>query len=590
MHGLGLKGLLPLAACVLLGACTKHAGTGPGEGSPDAGRAACTSTQAFFEHDVWASFMSVTCFKCHAPDGVAVLNSNAKLVLQPPTYPGFLEINLATLTDISKIDYSGQPELLLKPLGQDSHGGGAVLQENSPQYAALKELVRRLRSGDSCPDKPATVSLDGVDQLSAADTFRKAALALGARLPSADELGQLNAGGDAALDGALDGLLKEDAFYVRLREAFNDVLLTDKYQWAGRGWPVAIYQLNDKDFPGAATLRMQWEMGGWASMTPDQRQAMNDSIGREPLDLIAHVVANDRPFTEILTADYALVDDGSAAVYGVTDGKTGVREAQVTTAAGVALPHAGLLTTPAFLNRVTTTATNRSRGRARFILKNFLATDILKISDRPIDVATVTSVDNPTLNSSSCVVCHRIIDPIAGGFRGWGESDYVHFDPQAPWHSDMVLPGFGDQHLPPDKYSSAIQWLAQQITQDPRFDRAAANLALKMVTGREPLPYPEVSDASFDASLLGWAAQDAFLRDAIARYVAKGRNFKSLVKTIVMSPYYRASRMKGLTADRATGSARNGRAITARYAGSGCHPIRPHRGYLEHQRRRPMAR
>ena len=39
---------------------------------------------------------------------------------------------------------------------------------------------------------------------------------------------------------------------------------------------------------------------------------------RAPLELIAHVVENDRPYTEILTADYIMANPMAAAAYGAS--------------------------------------------------------------------------------------------------------------------------------------------------------------------------------------------------------------------------------------------------------------------------------
>ena len=39
---------------------------------------------------------------------------------------------------------------------------------------------------------------------------------------------------------------------------------------------------------------------------------------RAPLELIAYVVQNDRPYTEILTADYIMANPWTAAVYGAS--------------------------------------------------------------------------------------------------------------------------------------------------------------------------------------------------------------------------------------------------------------------------------
>ena len=39
---------------------------------------------------------------------------------------------------------------------------------------------------------------------------------------------------------------------------------------------------------------------------------------RAPLELIAHVVENDRPYTEILTADYIMANPFAARAYGAS--------------------------------------------------------------------------------------------------------------------------------------------------------------------------------------------------------------------------------------------------------------------------------
>jgi cytochrome c553 len=515
----------------------------------------CTTTRDFFAHDVWASFMGTVCFKCHAPDGEAVTKHNARLVLQPPTYPGFLERNLATLRDVSRIEYDGVSELLRKPIGEMQHGGGSPLKRDDPRFGALQELVRRMESPETCQESAVPAALPGLRALDAQATYRKAALDLGGRLPTRDEQLLLASGGDVALDQALDALMKEPTFFERLREQFNDVLRTDKFRF--RGYPRAIQMLNPQEYPAAGELLKDWDKDHWASLTDDQKRHVNDVVAREPLDLIAYVVQHDLPFPEILTADYVVVDDELARIYGVKDGQTGVRRAQVVTALGIHIPHAGILTTPAFLNRVTTTPTNRSRARARFVMKNFLATDILKISERPIDVAAVTKVDNPTMNAETCVVCHQILDPIAGGFRGWDEHDYERFAPDRPWHTDMVHPGFGARMLPSEQYGTAIQWLARQVAEDSRFDRAVAQFVLTSMTGREPLSFPGATDPDFDGKLLSWERQDAFLRNAIARFVAGQRNIKLLFKAVIESPWYRTVRTAASTAEtEALGTAR----------------------------------
>src|SRR5262245_46234365 len=105
-------GLLAVATVFGAGACS-------GSGSDS-----CVSTRTYFETEVYSRFMAQKCGQCHTPDGVAVAEKNAKLVLQPASFPGFIDANIATLTEVSKIEFEGTSELLLKPLGKMNHGGG----------------------------------------------------------------------------------------------------------------------------------------------------------------------------------------------------------------------------------------------------------------------------------------------------------------------------------------------------------------------------------------------------------------------------------------------------------------------------------
>ncbi len=498
-----------------------------------ASSADCTATRTYFEREVWSPFMSSKCAKCHTPDGPAVVESHAKFVVQPASYPGFIDTNLATLKEVSKIQYEGKSELLLKPLGQMNHGGGPVLEESSAEYKALVELVARLDTTDTCGDA-SKATIDNVTLLDAPSTLRKASLALASRLPTAEETDAVTKGGDTALDASLDALMKDPIFLTRLREIWNDFLLTDRFFAYGGA---ALGFMNDEDFPNV----------NYDDKNPD-RYLANAAIAREPLDLLAYIVKNDKPFTDVVEADYTVVNPYSAKVYGLSDIKftdptdqSELHEAHVTTAKGVAIPHAGMLSTPAFLNRWQTTATNRNRARARRVFQYFLASDVLKIAERPVDATKVTAEENPTHNSQYCTVCHTVIDPVAGTFRGWGEQDYEHFDPMGKWHDEMFPPGFATATLPPDSYGKGVTWLGGQISGDPRFALSAVYNVYKGFTGHEPLPYPrDVTAPGFSEQLAGWEAQDSFFRETATAFTGSGFNLKTIVKAVIKSPYFRA--------------------------------------------------
>ena len=87
-------------------------------------------------------------------------------------------------------------------------------------------------------------------------------------------------------------------------------------------------------------------------------------------------------------------------------------------------PHAGILSTTAFLLRYPTTATNRNRTRSRWTYYHFLGLDIEKFASRTTDPDALADTNNPTLRNPACTVCHRVLDPVAGAFQNYGDDGY----------------------------------------------------------------------------------------------------------------------------------------------------------------------
>ncbi|MEZ4384159.1 MAG: hypothetical protein R3A79_22690 [Nannocystaceae bacterium] len=496
----------------------------------------CESTRDYYTNEVWGPVMSKSCISCHRPDGAAA-EQNADFILLPSSYPGFLDANYAEIQRIAGNQYNGVPLLLAKPTGQVEHGGGVLFDAKSDQYEAIEGFLAQLEDPVECPTGSDAADFAKVDELDAEATLRKAALHLVGRLPSASEYERVKEGGDDELEVILREMMTEDAFYDRLVDLYNDVFLTDRYlRYTG----FAVNLLNQEDFPNA---------GAWYEGQSDaMREAINLAVAREPLDLIAYVVRNDRPFTEILTAPYMVFSPFSAELYGVSPGFSDpsdpreLKEGTLTVdfdGAGVPYPHAGVLTSPMVLNRMPTTPTNRNRHRARRVLELFLATDILRIAERPIDPTQATNYNNPTRDDPSCVVCHKVIDPIAGAFQKFGEYDQEELIPDQEWHQDMYAPGFGDEVMPVDAYSSAPQWLAARIVDDPRFPLSTVYTIFTGLTGLAPLAYPADDDPDFKDKLAAWQAQDALLGAVADRFVADDYDLKTVVAGVVMSPYFR---------------------------------------------------
>jgi hypothetical protein len=526
---------------------------GGASGAGGSGGPSCMSTRAYFAEKVWAPVMSKVCIKCHSPEGEAT-QQNAKLLLLPPGYPGFLDENLKTVKEIIKIEYEGKSELLRKPVGEMNHGGGEQIKLDSAEYAALAELVTRVQSGaEECPDHADVASFPDVVQLGALGTLRKASLHLLGRLPTATEIQSVLDGGEAALGPAITGLLSDPAFSVRLKEMFNDMLLTDRYM-GYNGYAVDL--LNTTDFPYAADET-------YDTYTEEDRRRTNRAVAREPLELINYIVKNDRPFKEILTAPFTVVNPYSARIYNVyatfqnpTDENEWV-EAQINymrEGQAVPMPHAGVLTSPMFLNRFPTTPTNRNRHRARMVFQFFLATDILNVAERPIDPTQSTKFNNPTRDDSACNSCHRQIDPIAGAFQKFDDNDQERYRPERNWHTEMYAPGFGKEVMSTSDFANAPQWLAQRVVNDFRFGLASVHTVFTALTGQKPTAYPADTEApDYRDQLAAWQAQDTTFRAITEKFVADNYNLKTAIREVILSPYYRALNGVGtLTPARAT--------------------------------------
>ena len=448
---------LPLAALLV------------GPGCKGSGGDQCLTNRQFFAQKVWGEVVSKKCIRCHSPEGDAAA-ANARLLLLTPSYPGFIDANYTIMTELGKEQKDGLSRIIYKPLGRDNHGGLVQIPEGGEEQKILQELVDRSSKPDQCAEALDEQS-GQITTLSPTLTLRKAALALVGRLPTPEELAEVEIGGESALDPVLDRMMGEDAFYLRIKEIYNDVFLTNVY----RGNALGL--LNDGDFPN----KYWWNPNKVPdNMLSQEQRAQRDysdlGVASEPLELVAHIVRNNKPFTEILTADYVVVNPYSARVYGVDPGGLGFkdtyapyefREAQVSVQrkeGALPQPHAGVLTTTTWLHRYPTTPTNLNRARARMTYKQFLATDLLRVAERPIDPTSVAS-EVPTRDDRYCKVCHKIIDPMASAFQKWDQDGRLI--PDLLWPKELPVPGFGQGNVENLKdYPSALQWLAREVTAD----------------------------------------------------------------------------------------------------------------------------
>ncbi len=512
----------------------------------------CYSTRDFFADKVWAPLMSSNCAMCHEPTGVAA-EKGAKFRLLTPVYPGFIEANIENIKSLAGYEYEGTPLLLAKPTGLVDHGGGVQLAEGTQVYDDLAELIAQLGAPVECaPSQPAAAFPD-VALLTPEETLRKAALHLVGRLPTADERSAVADGGEEALVAALDGFMTEDAFYDRLADIYNDVFFTDTYV-ARDG--VQVLNSNTPDFPNV--LKYFDKMN---PLPADQMARIKKAVSREPLYLVQYIVRNNLPLTDILLAPYTVFTPDSAWLYGVDakfDDPNNPSELQpgvlkvTRNGKQIEFPHAGVLTSPMWLNRWPSTPTNRNRARARRVYDQFLATDVLALASQAIDPAAGSTFANPTRDASECAKCHRVIDPLAGGFQMFDKNNpELLLDPPV-WYPEMFAPGYGNELMPADQFPRGVQWLAEHVAADPRFSLATTYTIFTALTGHKPLRYPtDTGSPDYKSTLAAWEVQDELLRSISEEFVAANYDLKLVIREVVRGPYYRGTNMtKDPTAER----------------------------------------
>ncbi len=560
----------------------------PESAAPPVGEA-----EALFRKYLSAPVVQAKCVHCHVPGG---LSGHTRLAFSPAATAGHEAKNLAAFRAFVAAVPAGADTILNKIRGI-GHGGGAQVPAGSADFANMERFLRMLeREAAFDPD----ALFAGVTPAPPEKTLRRAALIFAGRIPTAAETASVAGGGLPRLRAALRKLMTGKGFHDFLIRASNDRLLTDRHLDAVLDFSLEtnLVDLADRN----------WEMArqaiarGYRRAADDPLYATWESatqygLARAPLELIAHVVENDLPYTEILTADYVMANPPAAAAYGDAarsnnpqaatefvpskifsyyrndnakrtkyDSQYGTR---IVNRGNLAThyPHAGILNALVFLKRYPTTAANRNRARARWTLLHFLGVDIAASAARPPAALLPADAANPTLSSPACTGCHDIMDPVAGTFQNYAEEgayknnfggidslaeSYKNPPDASPspyrdgdtWYRDMLPPGF-DGRLAPDSDNS-LQWLAAQIAADRRFARASVEFWWPAILGAEIVKPP--ADAA-DPDSAGRAAAARAQAAAIERLAAGFRkgfgggpayNAKDLFVEIALSPWFRA--------------------------------------------------
>ena len=322
-----------------------------------------------------------------------------------------------------------------------------------------------------------------VDLLPAPQHLIRVSMALRGMRPSEAELAAVEAD-PAALPAIVDAYLAAPELGATVRDVYNDALLA----------------LVDFAVPPAGFL----PKGQLAGADP---YALNRAVMEAPLRLVERVVMDDRPFTEIVTADYTLADPHVAAVWGLAhSGAPGWEETQWTGARA----RAGLLSDSWLWSRHSSTVTNANRGRASAMARAFLCHDFL---DREIAIDTDVNLADPNVVAAaveanpSCAACHQALDPLASFFSGY----LPNFAPAIlDYPIQTWVPGLFDKlfkvNLRPPSYYGApgddLADLGAMIAADPRFSLCAARRFYAYVHQLSPEEVPQVRAAELQRTLL----------------------------------------------------------------------------------------
>jgi hypothetical protein len=417
---------------------------------------ACATANSCYISEV-EPVVQESCAMCHQ-QGLTADQQGARLLFTDDPAK-----NHAALETFVTSDGVGADWLLGKIVGDFGHGGGPVLAQGSNSYWAFADYLTLLvgaNTDDGSVEASAMWSATAME--SPETTLRRAGIILSGKIPTKAAIKRAQSS-DSGLKRELVRLMKGEGFHDFLTTGANDRLLTEglnngiDFQFDNQGRFPDFMQFErslPEDRPEEFNTEEYWDRPflDRGSANGEFRQALI----LEPLELIAYIVENDRSYKEVVTADYTMVNQFSAMAYraDVTfdepmyddDGfydrsrlnmfkpakNSGHiprindnivdQDAEVYSIAEYHdWPHAGVLSTPAWLTRYPSTDTNRNRARARWTYYQFLGVDIEKLAPRTTDPVALADTNNPTMNNPACTVCHERMDPVAGAYQSFGD-------------------------------------------------------------------------------------------------------------------------------------------------------------------------
>ena len=169
--------------------------------------------------------LQTKCINCHVEGGVS---GNTRLVFVTDADADHMGTNLKVFEDFLAEVEDGA-DLILNKVQGVSHGGGIQLAAGTDEFSNMERFLGLLEGEGVDPVAITPADLfNGVQMASRRDILRRAAIVFAGRIPTEEEYGSIEAGGNATLRASIRGLMAGPQFHEFLVRAGNDRLLTDR--------------------------------------------------------------------------------------------------------------------------------------------------------------------------------------------------------------------------------------------------------------------------------------------------------------------------------------------------------------------------
>ncbi len=327
------------------------------------------------------------------------------------------------------------------------------------------------------------------DLVDAETLLSRASLDLRGRRPSLDELAAV-AADPGAVDDLVAVMLDDPALPERMAWLYDDAMHT------------ALWMADFDRFDGE--LQRPLSFSEWRSM------------GWEPLAMVAAIVDEDRPFSDLVLAEELPTDADLASLYGTAgapDSGWGWGSYQDER------PMAGVLSSTSLWLRYNADLVNHNRRRANALSSILLCSDFF---DRDGTASfqvegEVTDIEHAVETEPSCTSCHAALDPLASFFGGFPEKSS-----NLPMAQFFGWSAFSDRWtragLAPAYYgvpASSLSELGALIAADRRFARCAVTRFYEGLTD-QALAHDEAAAALVDDFVDGGMRVRPLLAEVIA--------------------------------------------------------------------------